>query len=154
MFSLNVSAGSVQPTSSPLRPLCDHLCSPTWQHQLLNNAGTSRAPVAYCHTPLATAGGAEGRSLLKASHHTGGLSHCQSEGEWPFELPDIPKWTEMIMWYLSDPHRGIFFSLAWQCRKVKAEGDLYNCTPGADRNYWSILVKNILSLPAGCICGV
>lgn len=129
--------------------ICDHQCSPAWPHRLLNSAGTSRVPAACCHTPPATAAGPEGGFLLKASRHTGGLSLCQSVGDWPFEPPDIPKWTETIMWYLTDPHRGIFFSLAPQCREVKAQGELYNCTPGADRNCWSVLVKSVLSLPAG-----
>lgn len=140
---------SVQTANPPLLLLCDHQCSPTWSHRLLNSASTSQVPVACCHTPPATAGVAEGGNLLRASRHTGGLSLCQGEGDWPFEPPDIPKWTETIMWYLTDPHRGIFFSLASQTREVKAQGELYNCTPGAYRNCWRVLVKHILSLPAG-----
>lgn len=136
-------------SNQPLQLFCDHQCSPAWSHRLLNIAGTSPIPAACCHIPPATAGGPEGEHLLRASRHTGGLSPCQSEGGWPFEPPDIPKWTETIMWYLTDPHRGVFFWLAPWCREVKAQGELYDCTPGADRNCWSVSVKCVLSLPAG-----
>lgn len=43
--------------------------------------------------------------------------------------------------------QGGFFSLAPQCREVKAQGELYVCTPEANRN--CVLVKQLLSLPAG-----
>ena len=151
LYVFIVSMFSVQTTIQPLLLLCDHLCSPTWPHQLLNSASISRVPAACCHTPPATAGVAKGGNLLRASRHTGGLSLCQNKGDWPFEPPDIPKWTETIMWYLTGPHRGIFFSLAPQTKEVKAQGELYNYTPAADRNCWRVLVKHILSfLLVGC----
>ena len=115
---------SVQTHNSPWLLLCDHQSSPTWSHRLLDSAGTSQVPVACCRTPPAIAGAAEEGGILRVSRHTGGLSPCQSEGDWPFEPPDIPKWTETKMWYLTDPHRGIFFSLASQCKEDKAQGEL------------------------------
>lgn len=136
-------------SNQPVPPLCDRRCSPAWPRQLPNTADIFRVPAACCHTPPATAVGVEVGNLLGAACHTGGLSLCQNEREWPSEPPDIPKWTQRIMWYLTDPCRGIFFSLAPQFREVKAQGELYNCTPGADRNSWRAFVKHSLSLPAG-----
>lgn len=132
--------------NKPLLQLCDHLCSPTWPRRPPSSADTFQVLAACCHKPPATAVGVEAGNLLGASRHTGGLSLCQNEGDWPFEPPDIPKRTEGIMWYFTDPHWGIFFSLAPQFREVKAQGESYNCTPGADRNWWSVFVKQALSL--------
>lgn len=114
--------------NQPLQLFCDHQCSPAWSHRLLNIAGTSPVPAACCHTPPATSGGPEGEHLLRASRHTGGLSPCQSEGGWPFEPPDIPKWTETIMWYLSDPHRGVSFDLHHGAGRSKHRGS-YTTAP-------------------------
>lgn len=103
----------------PLQLLCDRRCSPTWAHQLPKSAGSSRVLAACCHTPPSTAAEAVEGSMLRASHHTGGLSLCHCEGNWPFEPFDIPKWTETIMWYLTGSHRGDSFHLYSTAGKPK-----------------------------------
>lgn len=150
MFLCKTCICSWQILNKPLLQLCDHPCSPTWPRRPPSSADTFQVLAAYCHKPPATAGGVEAGNLLGSYCHTGGLSLWQNEGDWPFEPPDIPKRTEGIMWYLTDPHWGIFFSLAApRFREVTAQGESYNCAPGADRNWWSVFVRQALSLLVG-----